>query len=486
MGDGCRDRGGRRSDLLPFGLGEGCESPWIGPGHSLRTTMMPARPRSGALPLAALPLAAALLAASAASSRAAAADRLRAARAVTFARAGSVARAGGVTGADPAWAAHLGGGPSQVTLLNHIVNTACAEGIARDFLRKHVLDVPEECPAPGPEGRQAGQEAGADSDNALAKCLAMNYLIERSCPQCPPKLVTGGLGGASAAAAAAAEPVTDCKEADKVGPVLAQDLITDVLDKLVARQQEDRAVAMVEQLVAKTCARFSGSPTACEATYECSFDAPSKTCVAEPCAFIAGRDACESSPAECIYFGGGTQAVNPFPPMGTGVTVDAQEVRVGGAGCFASPCRVSRTSGVNATQEHCEALKPYDVNGKHVYACKYHATADTSLMFDNGGVTGGVGCYDRFLNGNAKQEQRKNLGNECMKTVTKRNWRRTKKFNAKRCTKPGACPAFCGGGMCCKAGSAENGCTGSLPGASSNAKGYVCVDQGPRTTEFTY
>ena len=72
----------------------------------------------------------------------------------------------GVTGKDPAWALHAGGGPSQVALIQHVIDTSCDNGVATAFIREFVMN---------------GVSAVCPSDDQ-GSCFAQNYLLEHSCP----------------------------------------------------------------------------------------------------------------------------------------------------------------------------------------------------------------------------------------------------------------------------------------------------------------
>jgi hypothetical protein len=346
----------------------------------------------------------------------------------------------------------MGGGPQQVALLEHIINSACDENIALPFIREHILGQPENCPA--------------DDDG---KCFAAQFLLHAACPTC--KNDQNGV------------QIKNCDKQDRVGSNTASKLITTVIDTRIKNQQEPKAMEIFETLIETTCAKFKVDR--CKTTYQCAWDAKRETCQPEKCAFLPNRNSCESSVNECIYFGGGDKSHNPMPEVGTGLKNDAgYELKVGGSGCFPSPCRRLRMQEKESDEKKCIATKFIDKSRE--YSCVFRkkgGESEQSFLSERYGDSGkiGEGCFDKYLNGNAKLPNRKNLGKECLK---KKPWRLAKRFNKGKCQRPGAC-AFCGSGMCCKKGEEEKGCPGNVP-SSGNKNKWYCIQNGGRATKFVY
>lgn len=271
-----------------------------------------------------------------------------------------------------------------------------------------------------------------------------------------------------------------------MGQNIAQDLISNLLESLLEQNKIDNAVHVLSMLVARTCTAMTTSEETCEKSYQCAWDGDSQKCTPEKCAFLPDRKTCENSPAQCVFFGGGATANNPFPVKTSGLkNMDGYNLEVKGAGCYASPCRVAKTANAKANdidpkeaEKKCMATS-YTVNDR-----EYSCVMDSAKPEQNKFLTGQdlKGCHDKYLNGNKKMAHRKNLGQECYR---KNPWRKAKKFNKGKCSKPGACPAFCGAGMCCKKGDPTRGCPAKLIHRDMDTR-WRCVDTGPRATEFIY
>ena len=355
------------------------------------------------------------------------------------------------------WEVHLGGGPQQIEYLKHIIASSCDENLAIPFIREKILNQPEICPA-----------------NDDGTCFAAQYLLERACPLCKPKStpLKDPLG----------KDIPDtCEPRDKIGTNTASDLINKVIDTRIKNQQESKAMEIFQTLLERSCAKFKGDR--CKTTYQCDWDVKRETCNAEPCSFLPDRTTCENSKHECMFFGGGDKSHNPLPKLGTGLKKGNYELKIGGSGCFASPCRKLRLQEKEADEEKCKNTKFKDKSREYSCVFRKQVKDEISFLSENYGDQGsiGEGCFDKYLNGNKKQENRKNLGKECYKA---KPWRLAKRYNKNKCLRPGSC-SFCGSGMCCKQGDTSKGCPGGVPSSGAKHKWY-CIQDGGRTTKFVY
>ena len=350
----------------------------------------------------------------------------------------------------PSWATHLSGGPQQVKLLTEIIQTSCETNIALPFIKKNIL-------------KQEQDECPTDDDGS---CFAADFLLQKSCPSCPPTARNG-----------------TCPQKDKIGANIAAELITKTIEKqLLNNGQEQEGVDMLKNLVALSCGNFKQSQ--CSTSYQCMWDVEIKKCVLEPCSFLPDRHSCESSPHECLFFGGGDKSHNPMPARTTGINSGGKELVVGGdsgAGCFASPCRLLRKNNIPANvqdrETQCKAIQFTDHSRD--FSCLFRKSTATGESAYKATDVDAQGCLYKYMNGNkALPNFAPNFKKECFK---ERPYRVARRFNKGKCTTPGACN-YCGAGMCCKKGDTKKGCSGDIGGA----KKFECVQGSGRATKFVY
>lgn len=90
------------------------------------------------------------------------------------------------------------------------------------------------------------------------------------------------------------------------------------------------------------------------------------------------------------------------------------ELKVGGAGCFASPCRLLRKNNIPKVDAEAQCNKVKFKDHSREYSCvfrKFNAKEQSYLSEaygDHGSI--GAGCFDTFMNGNKGLVNRKRLG----------------------------------------------------------------------------
>ena len=139
--------------------------------------------------------------------------------------------------------------------------------------------------------------------------------------------------------------------------------------------KEKEVANTLKELVLKSCSGVKDE-SKCFASYQCTWNSRSNKCENEPCAFITDRKTCEGSKNECIFFGGGDKSHNPMSESSTGVQgSDGKELKVGGAGCFASPCRLARQKTKHLSLEKrakaCEEAGKGMTDHSRAYSCLF-------------------------------------------------------------------------------------------------------------------
>ena len=363
---------------------------------------------------------------------------------LSSASASNIRRVQGKSGPTGTW-----GGPQQTKLLSEIIQTSCESNIALPYIKKYIL-------------KQEQDECPTDDDGP---CFAADFLLQKSCPSCPPTARNG-----------------TCPEKDK-GANIAAELITKTIEKQLLNQgKEQEGVDMLLNLVALSCGNFKQSQ--CSTSYQCMWDVEIKKCVLEPCAFLSDRNSCEANAHECLFFGGGDKSHNPMPERTTGIKSGGKELVVGGdsgAGCFASPCRLLRKNNipenVQDRETQCKAIQFTDHSRD--FSCLFRKSTAAGESAHKAADVDAQGCLYKYMNGNKKLLNfAPNFKKECFK---ERPYRIARTFNKGKCSMPGACN-YCGAGMCCKKGDTRKGCSGDIGGA----KKFECVQGSGRATKFVY